>query len=316
MQRKNQAYKKYWKKAKRFQQSTESVDAECMQSDVPRSPKRLVTLQLPEQQHVSEADCESSDSDDISETSSDENEPSTSHSPCLSDSLSQWTSEFQIKHNAVDSLLKILRKNGHRELPKTARTLLETCESVNLQVKSGMQYIYLDCKEQLLKHLKMYPQSVLSNLRELDISLNVDGLPLFKSSCLSLWPVLCKINLSPYSVFPFALCCGTSKPSDLEFLDNVVRDLCNLMENGLDFANEKIKVNLCCVTCDAPAKALVKSIKQYSGYYGCDKCTQKGLWDGHHVIYPDVSNLNLRTDRSFREKTPPFGRISILPTAY
>jgi len=52
-----------------------------------------------------------SDSDDISETSSDENEPSTSHSPCLSDSLSQWTSEFQIKHNAVDSLLKILSKN-------------------------------------------------------------------------------------------------------------------------------------------------------------------------------------------------------------
>lgn len=117
MQRKNQAYNKCWKRAKRFQQSTESTDAECMQSDVPRSPKRLFTLQLPEQQHMSVADCESSDSelsdsDDISETSSDENEPSTSHSPCLSDSLSQWTSEFQIKHNAVDSLLKILRKKS------------------------------------------------------------------------------------------------------------------------------------------------------------------------------------------------------------
>lgn len=26
------------------------------------------------------------------------------------------------------------------------------------------------------------------------------------------------------------------------------------------------------------------------------------MWDGHRIIYPDVSNLNLRTDRSFREK--------------
>ncbi len=88
MQRINQAYNKFWKRAKRFQKSTESTDAVCKQSDVPRSPKRLFTLQLPEQQHVSVADCESSDSelsdsDDISETSSDENESSTSHSPCL-----------------------------------------------------------------------------------------------------------------------------------------------------------------------------------------------------------------------------------------
>ncbi len=185
--------------------------------------------------------------------------------PGFSDSLAKWTSEFQIKHNAVDSLLMILRKNGHRELPKTARTLLETCDSVNLQVKSGMQYIYLDCKEQLLKHLKMYPHSFLSKLRELDISLNVDGLPLFKSSSLSLWPVLCKINLSPFSVFPFALCYGTSKPSNVEFLDNVVRDLHNLMENGLEFGNKKIKVTVRCVTCDAPAKAFVKVSNSIQG---------------------------------------------------
>lgn len=29
----------------------------------------------------------------------------------------------------------------------------------------------------------------------------------------------------------------------------------------------------------------------------------KGLGDGHHIIYPNVSNLNLIRDRSFREKT-------------
>ncbi len=61
----------------------------------------------------------------------------------LSDRLAQWTNQFQIKHNAVDSLLNILRENGHPELPKTARTLLATCDRVDWEVKSEMKYIYM-----------------------------------------------------------------------------------------------------------------------------------------------------------------------------
>ena len=50
--------------------------------------------------------------------------------------------------------------------------------------------------------------------------------------------------------------------------------------------------------CDAPARAMVKSVKQFSGYYGCDKCEQKGTYIGR-VTYPDCS-AQLRTDISFR----------------
>ncbi len=96
------------------------------------------------------------DSDNnLAENSSEQ--PSASISPMLSDRLAQWTNQFQIKHNAVDSLLNILRENGHTELPKTARTLLATCDRVDWEVKSGMKYIYMGCKEQLIQHLKMYP---------------------------------------------------------------------------------------------------------------------------------------------------------------
>lgn len=58
-------------------------------------------------------------------------------------------------------------------------------------------------------------------------------------------------------------------------------------------------MKLRCVTCDVPAKALVKSIKLRLGYYGCDKCTQ----DGHRVIYPEITNLTLRTDKAFRDQS-------------
>ncbi len=103
------------------------------------------------------------DSDNnLAENSSEQ--PSASISQMLSDRLAQWTNQFQIKHNAVDSLLNILRENGHTELPKTARTLLATCGRVDWEVKSGMKYIYMGCKEQLIQHLKMYPSSVLGQM--------------------------------------------------------------------------------------------------------------------------------------------------------
>lgn len=159
-------------------------------------------------------------------------------------------------NNAVDDRLKILGEH-HPELPRTARTLLGTCENVNLDMKSGMQYFYFGCKEQLCRYLNMYPSDVVTQLDCLDISLNIDGLPLFKSSSQSLWPVLCKINLAPSTVFPLALCFDDSQI--LIFLTDVVHDLRDILLNGLETDRGHLQVHFRCITCDAPARALVSS---------------------------------------------------------
>ena len=65
---------------------------------------------------------------------------------------------------------------------------------------------------------------------------------------------------------PLALCFGLSKPTNLDFLDDVVGDLCSVMENGLDRDSGLIRIKLFCVRCDAPAKALVMPMKLYSGH--------------------------------------------------
>ena len=136
----------------------------------------------------------------------------------------------------------------------------------------------------------------------LEISLNIDGIPLFKSTNKSLWPVLCVIHIEPQQVFPVALTFGQSKPTNLDFLSDTIQDLNHLIQHGLQCTDRNVPVKLRAVFCDAPAKAMVKAVKQFSGYYGCDKCAQKGLWIGR-ITYPESNQEDLRTDDSFRTQT-------------
>ena len=65
-------------------------------------------------------------------------------------------------------------------------------------------------------------------------------------------------------------------------------------------SDQVIDVEIVCIICDTPARAFVKQTKGHSGYYGCDKCCQKGLWSGKKVTFPEVDSP-LRTDVMFDE---------------
>ena len=181
-----------------------------------------------------------SGSSEMSEQSSesDSNESSylldNSDETSLEDRLVNWVNTFNVKHNAVDSLLKFLKGTGHPNLPSTARSLLSTTRVVDTQVKSGMQYLHYPLEDILLRNFLSYPPSARENVEILELALNIDGIPLFKSSRSSLWPVLCGImNIDPVKVFPVTLTYGKSKPADLEFLNDIVEDLNLLMNSGL-----------------------------------------------------------------------------------
>jgi len=226
--------------------------------------------------------------------------------------LRTWIADFNVKHNAVDKLLTILKLAGHK-LPATARSLLSTVREVPLSQKSGMDYTYLNIKKQLHAYIEQLEQSGTEGIQHVEISLNVDGLPLFKSSNVCVWPVLCAIvNVQPVKVFPTALACGSTKPSNLDFLHDTVEDLRCVMQNGIIVNNRTISVMLRCITCDAPARAMVKGAKLYSGYAGCDKCTQRGKWLGR-MTFAEVENLEMRTDVSFRNQSQPEHHHGVSP---
>ncbi|KAK9977262.1 hypothetical protein ABG768_019083 [Culter alburnus] len=208
----------------------------------------------------------------------------------LATDLATWASKFQVKNNAVDHLLKVLQQHGHTDLPSTARTLLKTPRHVATIHKSGMEYFHYPLHQKLLEHLEKYPVEELQDHDTIDLSFNVDGLPLFKSSGKVMWPVLCAIHLNPTVVFPTTLTCGNNRPNDLYFLEDFVADLEVLLSSGIQCKGKKHSINVLCIVCDALVKAFVRGTKLYSGYYGCDKCDQKGEWF-NRVTFQDTGNI-------------------------
>ena len=95
---------------------------------------------------------------------------------------------------------------------------MKTVREVETKSVSGMEYFNFGTESELIKNVEQYPLSERDSIDSIDISLNIDGLPLFKSNNTSLWPIMCEIQLKPKKVFPFVLTIGPTKPENLNFL--------------------------------------------------------------------------------------------------
>ncbi|RXN03277.1 hypothetical protein ROHU_013557 [Labeo rohita] len=219
----------------------------------------------------------------------------------LESRLATWALEENITHSALNKLLGIL-KDHHPSLPADARTLLRTSrsESVVVQEKAGGTYHYFGILKSMQTTLEAYKCS-LANGVCLELQANVDGLPIFKSSSTQFWPILGVIkNLPQHEPFVIGLFCGTSKPACLlEYLEDFVAEVVEL-EKGFSFQGITMRLQLCSMVCDAPARAFLKNVKGHTGYSGCEKCMQEGEYVNNRVVFPQT-DARLRTDKDFKE---------------
>ena len=177
-----------------------------------------------------------------------------------------------------------------------------------------MEYYFFGFKAQLTKHIEYAISAGIHLPEELNFSMNIDGLPLYRSSKKSLWPVLVLIsNIHPKVVFPVVITCGDKKPQNLEFLDETINEINVVLTEGLSVENRSFNVFLSCIVCDAPARSMVKCSKLYSGYYGCDRCNQRGEYVEGKVTFPISDQLQDRTDTSFRAQTNAEHHHSVTP---
>ena len=97
------------------------------------------------------------------------------------------------------------------------------------------------------------------------LKININGLPLFKSSKTQFWPIFCDIAYLDTAPFIVGLFCGESKPTDIfAYLDKFVSEMKFLSENGLAIGDKTYLIKILHFICDAPARAFLKQIKGHN----------------------------------------------------
>ena len=131
----------------------------------------------------------------------------------------------------------------------------------------------------------LYDTEFLSVPNNFSLSYSCDGVPVFKSSKYSIWPLFVSINELPLiqrrrHIILTALWFGPKKPRMDTFLKCFVDEMSKLYEDGLQWSDNgqkcvsKVIASVC--ICDAPARAMVQNFLQYNGFHGCGFCKHPG----------------------------------------
>ena len=90
--------------------------------------------------------------------------------------IANWAARFNVTHSFLNGLMHILRKHVDKDLPGDARIFLKTQRTVPVITKCGREYTYIGISEAISK------QPIDKDKSEISLFVNIDGLPLFKSS--------------------------------------------------------------------------------------------------------------------------------------
>ena len=221
-------YRKRWRKCHKNVEAlaaeSSSDKSECHVPDnvcttPPINPSFSSNESSPEQLESDLSSLSESDSDTSNVhwlSTSENNEQSDSdvedNSP-FSEPLATWATKANITRSGTNELVEILRKQGHC-LPKDARTrVIGTPQVVTLGEKCGGRYYYFGIKFNILQILKQNPVFIESNDNIL-LKINIDGVPLFKSTNTQMWPIMGHFGgLEPFVI---ALYCGQNKPNSVQ----------------------------------------------------------------------------------------------------
>ncbi|CAF1331592.1 unnamed protein product [Didymodactylos carnosus] len=161
-----------------------------------------------------------------------------------------------------------------------------------------------------------------------------DGLPLVKTTKLSLWALSASIvELHPQlrqrrrNMMLLSACIGNGKPDVFGWLNSVVEQLMDLKLRGIVIRTETNEVrHYSCyfhgIVGDLPGLAFVLNFKGHTGYFSCFFCFLEGIRNGK-MLFPYTSPLLLRTsddwcrdsEEAVRKKENVLGHHGISPIA-
>lgn len=314
-----------------FDYDSQSSNDECITNDSPRNTEEIPYNKtddetsddedIPEDEDVLENEDEvinniessDNDSDDVDVVGRDDSQETDDV-----EDIRKWALLHPpIPHTRLESLLEILRRRKFPQLPKCAKTFLGTTDT-NYSIEKfdeldNCEFVYFGVTSHLQK-------SINCDIHEIDcieLLVNIDGLPLFKSSSKEFWPILCKIyhQSDVYKPFPVAVYFGSHKPKNVDnYMKKFITEINQLQTDGIIVNNRKFQVSIKAFICDRPARSFVKSIKGHGGYWACERCTVKGKRVQNRTIYSIAARKCIaRTDESFRQQSNPQHHTGLTP---
>lgn len=156
-----------------------------------------------------------------------------------------------------------------------------------------------NCLKNLIFHCN---SSEILNSDCLEVLINIDGLPLAKSSSSQFYPILCSLIINKSFIDIVGIYHGYEKTLDPNFfLSDFINEAVQLTKNGVTLNKKHFSFKINGFICDVPAKSFILQTKGNSGYFSCSKCNIEGKYINGRVCFPE-EKITLRTDNSFRQK--------------
>lgn len=203
--------------------------------------------------------------------------------------LRGWALKHNITFSALGDLLEILNRHPNFDLPKDPRTLLCTPRSTTIEKVEPGEYVHFEWISSVEKLIQVPTADYIK------IQINIDGIPLYKSSTRQFWPILAKI-VEYNQVVVIGIYSGFGKPTNI---NNFLRQFVNEFNTIEQSSNLKLKISA--IVCDVPARSFILGTKCHNGYSSCGKCDIKGEYLDNRVTFPP-GNYNLRNNENFRSK--------------
>lgn len=203
----------------------------------------------------------------------------------LQENLRKWACKYDSKVTAVTDLLHTLHPLLPF-LPLDYRTLMGSPRTTTTYKLHNGDMLYFGIKRNILRKLRM---GLKTDNKTIKLQINIDGLPLFKSSAVEIWPILAlSKNFRDSSPFTIGIFCGKGKPDPLEvFLRDFLNEFEILKKDKIEFEGIFYELLIDCFICDAPARSFLRKTAGHTSKVACEKCHIKGKYQNHRINFAE-----------------------------
>lgn len=213
----------------------------------------------------------------------------------MAEELLKFMIMFNISKRAMDYLLKLLIL-FRLDVPKSVFLLKRNLKKTEIAPipLDNRHYAFFRITDALSFCVKNRLLNLSNSINDLTVYINIDGLPLFRSSNTGLWTILMKIKNSLFlKPLPLAVYCGVGKPDLSSFISKMTEELAKLSTSQFNVEHISFQLKRIFFICDAPARAFIQCVKGHSAKDGCSYCNIQGIFSDKRLYFPYCSRSEL-----------------------